>query len=881
MLEHDPNSSRRKRRRTEDIADSGLGEDGSGNGASDEDSESLARIPSAAPHTPPPETVGQVQDSHKLEQRPQAGALPSAEFDGNPATLDGTLKKSPQRKTLKLNANGRLLSSPTLSGVEDKSRQKGKGRPKKSGNRKTKEDGKALVVMKYASEGGHGERIGSLIDDIISGRKKHGVPERPVIPTSTASQPPKPTHPFFWKKPTHKSDTPSQATQTCQDAKIIESSGEDAPKSPPAARDKPCDRGWSFPSFKQRPKFPEPIDPVWPPRDLVHVRGFGAANERHAVRDPLGMDQKKAKMAAIRVGDQENVLRSTTTEAQRSESFQVDSILRIPGRQVASGRVLQKAVSKQLSRSASGTGTDNEAPSEHCHPAIRKLSSSIPTSMTAFDRGELEHLLWAHKYMPTSAEEVLQTGREPLMLRDWLKYLMVSAVDTGKPSKHQAETKQKEDKKRAKKRRKAEELDEFIVSSGSEKSGMGELSDSDEDELAGDVTVPSKRTIIRSGDLRISAKTAGERGRISNAILLSGPPGCGKTASVYAVAKELDFEVFEINPGSRRSSKDILERVGDMTRNHLVHNLNTREGQSSSPSSQPNATEEVKENKMSSFFKPTSAKRPKPVADQEAEPKHAPSQKQSLILLEEADLIFEEDKTFWSGVMALIGQSKRPIVITCNDESLIPLEDLSLHAILRYRPPPQDLAVDYLLMVAANEGHMLRREAVEDLYAVYRKDIRKAITDMSFWCQMCIGSEKSGLDWIVDRWPPGSDLDQHGDPLRVISLNAYQRFMGWFSRDMMLSSAFDSEIEACHESLHWWHLDLQDSESMSSSSRLRASDSESKSFVSKSNTERLHELRQASETVDMRSDLDMICSSCTTNPKKVGTRFRFEDSLVT
>jgi sorting nexin-8 len=411
MLEHDPNSSRRKIRRTEDIADSGLGEDGSGNGASEEDSESLARIPSAAPHTPPPETVGQVQDSHKLEQRSQAGALPSAEFDGNPATLDGTLKKSPQRKTLKLNANGRLLSSPTLSGVEDKSRQKGKGRPKKSGNRKTKEDGKALVVMKYASEGGHGERIGSLIDDIISGRKKHGVPERPVIPTSTASQPPKPTHPFFWKKPTHKPDIPSQATQTCQDAKIIEPSGEDAPKSPPAARDKPCDRGRSFPSFKQRPKFPEPIDPVWPPRDLVHVRGFGAADERHAVRDLLGMDQKKAKMAAIRVGDQENVLRSTTTEAQRSESFQVDSILRIPGRQVASGRVLQKAVSKQLSRSASVTGTDNEAPSEHCHPAIRKLSSSIPTSMTAFDRGELEHLLWAHKYMPTSAEEVLQTGR--------------------------------------------------------------------------------------------------------------------------------------------------------------------------------------------------------------------------------------------------------------------------------------------------------------------------------------------------------------------------------------------------------------------------------------------------------------------------------------
>lgn len=866
VLDHDPNSSRRKRRRIKDTIDSSLIE----NYLEDDTPEDTAlpvQIPSTGPHTP---SVGsdQIEEIHQSDLRLTVGESRGPDQSSNSGTLNDISERSTKPKTLKLNPNGKLLSSPSSSGVEDNP-QKTRGRPRGS-NRRANEERKPLV-LKYAKDDGNREQIGKLIDDIISGQRRLGATECPAAPADRGSQPLKPTHPFFLKKPPRKADMADPIPQVGQDTAVGLS--EVGKETPPPIQDKPnldssAVSRKAFFSFKQRPKFPEPINPLWPPRDLFHVRGFSTDSHQQSGTG-CDVDEKKAKTAAIRISAQENILLSTINEAQRPHEVKT---LRVPERYVGSGRILQKAVAKQLSNASIGGIAGDKNPSKPCHPAIKKLSSSIPTSMAAFDRGEFENSLWAHKYMPSSAEEVLQTSREPLVLRDWLKDLMVSAVDTGKPSKDPAKAKWKEGKKKRSKRRKmTQELEGFVDSSENEQSEMDALSDSDEDELAGDVTVSSKRTIIRPGDMAVATRAGGERCRLSNAILLSGPSGCGKTASVYAVAKELGFEVFEINPGSRRTSRDVLERVGNMTRNHLVRNLNAQD-QFAGQASQASASEESKKNKMKSFFKPTPAKEPGlKGAEQESDPKPTRNQKQSLILLEEADLLFDEDKPFWSGVMTLISQSKRPIIITCNDESLIPLEDISLHAILRYRAPPQDLAVDYILLLAANEGHMLRRDAVNDLHAVYGRDIRKTITDLSFWCQMAIGSEKSGLDWVIDRWPPRSDLDQHGDPLRVISLNAYQRFMGWFGRDM-IGNGLHGEAELSQESLDWWRLSIQDSENMTDWHRFRNSASTAESFVAKPSNERLNGLRQTSDYVDMKSDLDMLCSSCAIDPKKVCSR---------
>ncbi|KAF7596776.1 hypothetical protein BBP40_000204 [Aspergillus hancockii] len=860
MLEHDPNASRRKRQKIDKSNDTDHSDGSIVNyitakgppSASNGESSSVDYIPTSTGN----EDHGVVEVGDSTLPSTPSPELPHSSTATSDSTVNKeTPRRSPRQKTIKLNANGKLLSSPVAKS-DDKSKKKDKRRGKSG----VQIDGK-VVAIKYANRGEAGASLGKLIDDIINGRQRHNPPpirQQPIRPAPKKDEPVKATHPFFLKKSSRKTDV-LQPQIGNQDSTIVNPEQEGDTKAPrpsnkPSIAKLGTTAASSFtPTRLRSSKFPEATHAVWPPRGFTHVRGLHAESQND-FQPSLNADRKKAKMAAIRIQDKESVL-SPELQGLCEEP---QKVLRIPERHVASGHILQRAIAEQLSQYTL-FNPDRFTLNDMCHPAIAKLYNSIPNSMTAFDRGEYEHSLWSQKYAPNSAGQVLQTTKEASMLRDWLRFLMVSAVDTGKASKD-CSTKRSPDKKKRNKRRKTENLDGFIVSSADEASELGELEESEEDELAGGVTVSSKRTVIRSGDLSL------EKGRVSNVILLSGPSGCGKTASVYAAAKELDFEVFEINAGNRRSARDIVERVGDMTRNHLVHNVGGSEEKSSRQSydtdSENSKSQDSKQNKLKGFFKSTSANSNKDNKDQRDDTekqtgqKRSRGQKQSFILLEEADLIFEEDKQFWSGVLTLINQSKRPIIITCNDESLIPLEDLSFHAILRYRPPPPHLVIDYLLLLAANEGHMLKREAISDLYTSTDKDLRRTITELNFWCQMAIGSEKSGLDWMIDRWPRGSDVDEEGHPLRVISVNSYEPFMGWFSRDMFLSNSLNSVVESQREAFSWWDVSPQDAEI------IMDLDGVTQCSPATSRLERLDILKHQSDLMDMRSALDVLSSDC-------------------
>lgn len=93
------------------------------------------------------------------------------------------------------------------------------------------------------------------------------------------------------------------------------------------------------------------------------------------------------------------------------------------------------------------------------------------------------------------------------------------------------------------------------------------------------------------------------------------------------------YSVLEVNASSRRSGKRILKELEEATKSHRI-----------------------KKNEHKSLFEQVRNKNEESEVTQN-----------SLILLEDVDLIFEEDEGFVSAAYQLASNTKRPIVMTCRD----------------------------------------------------------------------------------------------------------------------------------------------------------------------------------------------------------------------
>ncbi|KAI3395510.1 hypothetical protein diail_1226 [Diaporthe ilicicola] len=731
----------------------------------------------------------------------------------NPAT--GTLGSPPKPTT--------QLRNPEVA-VEEKKGPKPRGRRRSA----------RLVKISYGADDESRNRIGSQIDGILSSAmtstpnlKKRISPRgvkklQPASAEAKTEVPQKDTHPFFTGKSQKIASNPESTASTGVEA---QSRPPPSPERPRIFTSTPCSPKKQRPAGPSKPlpqfgvrslglKTPGARAPAWPWKDMLHIRGDDAAFSRqYQATSSSPLPARKSKGNTTHVSPQEMVLGRFTTELSIPDTMdavkKIDTEsflpppreLRLPQKHFESGLKLEKRILPELKNIK--------------HAALAGLRTTLVSSLSAFDRYQCESMSWAQKYTPKAAVEVLQYGKEAFLLRDWLQALKVQSVDTGdakgKPAKSGP----------PKKKRKKNKTDDFIVDSDEEANEMDEVSDPEEDDWSPDRR-GSKRTVIRAGDTQ--AKDSKGTSRLTNAVVISGPHGCGKTAAVYAIAKELDFEVFEINPGSRRNGKDVLDKIGDMTRNHLVQHHQT-EATAESVINDQDVAEDIKSGKqatMASFFKPKQAPKqapkikklaPKDNTEKPEAKKTSPkNHKQSLILLDEIDVLYEEDKNFWSTVIGLIVQSKRPFILTCNDEKLVPFQTLSLHGIFRFSAPPTDLAVDRLLMVAACEGHALRRSAVSALFAARQQDLRACLTELNYWCQIAVGDRRSGVDWYYPRYPAGCDIDEDGNVIRVVSQDTYLEGMGWLAHDILAeeSDAATVEDELLQEAWNNWQMDMGD-----------------------------------------------------------------------
>ncbi|KAI0574042.1 AAA multi-domain protein [Pyrenophora tritici-repentis] len=750
--------------------------------------------------------VGIVEEpTHKLEEEsglplapstPPSTALPGTETSLSEPVLDDPKKVIP-KKQIKISKSGKLLSSPPKPAMEPEASLK-----KRRGRKPTKAKILPTVtVISYGTDATSRATIGQKIEDIMNAQKtsktrtatQNKAPPKPTAPTKN-------THPFFRGK----------AQKDAPPAKVT------AELPPPNPRKSACTPG-KLRAEALRDRSPEPVhafnsglrtnkdgkqsglnEAVWPTGENAHVRNMDTTNREPLLDNSacvqLALRPRKLKNAVVTVPNREDLVarlvhdllshRISPDDQSTSQPGHTEGA-RLPTRLLTTGVEIQRRIREQLLAKVSTSGI--RAP----HPAIKDLFDEIEHTLTPFDEGRCEVLPWTQKYAPKTASHVLQTGKDAIVLKDWLQSLTVLAVSGTLKATTMLDAKQPPKKKRKK------ALDSFIP---------------------GSYKLP-------------------QWSRNKNVVLISGPHGSGKSATVHAVAKELGFEVFEINAGMRRSGKDIQDKVGDMTANHLVnHKRRAASIQESMQVDEDTDDDRMdmalekdissgRQGTMTSFFqaKPGAATaKPKPkVRVPEVKKTTAPaaqstlplvqgsrnSQKQSLILVEEADILFDEDQQFWAQIIKIASLSKRPIVITCNDERQIPMHDLPLAAILRLQPAPMDVATDYLLILAGKEGHILERQAVRDLYESKDHDLRASIMELDLWCQMSVGDRKGGLEWMYQRWPAGKDMDEHGRTLRVASEGTYKSGMGWLSHDVFQTrsnAAFDKQEELLQEIWAEW-----------------------------------------------------------------------------
>ncbi|EFW19566.1 hypothetical protein D8B26_007776 [Coccidioides posadasii str. Silveira] len=874
-LDDDENLSRRKRRKTTPLDHSG----NAGHGA--------ARSPPVEPEvTSNLPDVPNSYSSNGTEEKSTTARYSFRKGTVNPAPAKYAFKdphkdslcETPRKENvLKLNPNGKLLNSP-IQQASPGTRENGRELKKRGrGRKKPKEDVAPLsriAIMKYGPGSLSRQFIGGAIRDIMSGHTTYILFKQRTENPQSPPEPPKPTHPFFLTRqgPKKVEDSKPAGKASAHQGKDAVPNEQKQPtpeprRSWPTAA-KTLERTSASTKALNRRRVSDPIEPLWPPLDMVRIDENASEQDRKQSEHNI-VDQKKAKGSIAHVSGSENILgiisRSLRGGCFYFKELSVKECLRQPKRILEKGCILRDAMTEKLDRISKRTMRQEEIelsanPSIHSrlsHPAVASLLSSIPTSRSSFEKGRCEELPWTQKYAPDTASKVLQVGSEALLLHHWLQSLTVSAVNTGAgQSDSKASKTPKTEANKKKKRKRAAGLDDFIVSSSDDEPGIEELTD-DDDELAGAVTV-SKRTVVRARGTPSANDTGNEKRPLSNIVLLSGPPGCGKTAAVYAVARELDFEVFEVNAGTRRSAKDVVERVGDMAQNHLVQILKQIDNNIPANSvleSSVNQRDD-RQSSMGSFFKqkstsknatPNQSKSPSVRSTCEAQ-KPKTKQRQSLILLEEVDILFNEDKQFWNGVLALIAQSKRPIIMTCNDENMLPIDSLSFHAILRFRPPPSDLVTEYLSALCANECHVLDPKAILDLYTVLGRDLRATIMQLNYWCQMAVGSQKSGLDWIADR-PRFSVLESDPGLPRILSSDTYVRGMDWLCRDTVVDKGdpIEKRTQLITELLRQWHISAVDWLEIRPIMRAY------------SGSNNLELLEQASFVSDMESSLDLLC----------------------
>ncbi|XP_038898741.1 uncharacterized protein LOC120086264 isoform X2 [Benincasa hispida] len=233
---------------------------------------------------------------------------------------------------------------------------------------------------------------------------------------------------------------------------------------------------------------------------------------------------------------------------------------------------------------------------------------------------------------------------------------------------------------------------------------------------------------------------------LTNVLLVTGSSGSGKSAAIYACAEEHGFRVFEFSASVIRSGAVLKQMIGEALQSHQL--------KWSVKNSQGSRNSFIE--KCSSFQESTAAKclaseviELIPLSDDDSkdyfkgagEFEYIASESLSnqgeakpLILLEDVDIIFLEDRGFISAIQEIADTGKGPIVLTSNSSDPVLPDNLNRLQVSFNRPSSMEL-LSHLYKICTAEGVSIQPCLLERIIHCCHKDIRKTIMHLQFWCQ--------------------------------------------------------------------------------------------------------------------------------------------------